>query len=468
MISPRTGAHATLAVWLTLLASVPAAAEAPDRWEAVGQSAAERLVEYLRIDTTNPPGRTVEAAAFLERELRAAGIAVERTGPDPQKPILIGRLGGTGRAKPVVLLNHMDVVAANRDRWSFPPFSGDLVDGEIRGRGAIDMKGFGVVQLMALRLLAARAERLDHDILFVAVPDEEVGGGAGMKWLAEKRPDILDAAAVWGEGGVGLADAFAVPVLLIAVAEKQVLWLRLVAEGPAGHGSLPLAGSAPRRLVDALGRVMAEPPAPRLTPIVREMFLRIGSVQGGMEGFAMRRLKNPVVWLFSDGLLQQSPLASALVRDTVALTVLNAGASANVVPGRAEAVLDCRLLPDTDEERFLQDLRKKIADPSIRIEIVQPPEPAASSSLDDPLFEAISTAAARVYPEAVAVPYLAPLATDLRFFRRRGVPAYGFMPFLLSSDLYATAHGSDERLPAATLGPAVRVVYEALSMPTSK
>lgn len=444
------------------LAHAFAAAGQEADWEAVGQSAAELLAAYLRIDTVNPPGRTVEAAAFLADELAASGVEVERFGGDPEKPIVIGRLRGTGGGKPVVLLNHMDVVPAERSRWAFPPLSGDVVDGEIRGRGAIDMKGFAVVQLMALRLLAARPERLPRDVLFVAVPDEEVGGALGMGWVAQNRPDILDAAAVWGEGGIGLANAFKVPALLVAVAEKQVVWLRLVAEGPSGHGSLPLAGAAPRRLVDALARLLAEPPAPRLTPIVRDMFARLGAVQGGMEGFAMRRLRNPVVWLFSDGILQQTPLAGALVRDTIALTMLSAGGKANVIPGRAEAVLDCRLLPDTDQERFLGYLRKTIEDPSIRVEIVQAGSPTGASPADGPAFQAIASAAERNYPGAVVVAYLANAGTDLRFFRQRGVPAYGFMPFLLSGELYATVHGADERLPAASLAPAVRVVYEAL------
>lgn len=432
-------------------------------WGESSQWAVQALSEYLRIDTQNPPGRTVEAAAVLERWLGDAGLEVERVDARPGKPIVLGRLRGEGSsAEPLILLSHMDVVGAEAARWTVPPLAGEVRDDQIWGRGAIDMKGFAIVQLAALRALAQRKTRPRHDIVFLAVPDEEVGGRDGMQWLAENRPDLLRATAVWGEGGMGVTDAFAVPALFVAVAEKQVLWVRLVAEGPSGHGARPLPDAAPRRLQEALGRVFAEPPPPRLTPLVQEMFARLGAGIGGVEGFAMRRIKNPLVWLFADGVLQQSPLASVLVRDTIALTVLQAGNKPNVIPPRAQAVLDCRLLPDTEQEEFLKALHKTIDDPTIRIEIVQGAEPARPSPTDDPLFEAISRAARGVYPQATFTPFLSAIGTDLRFFRRRGIPAYGFMPFLLEMESYNTMHGVDERLPVGSLEPAIRVVYDAL------
>jgi acetylornithine deacetylase/succinyl-diaminopimelate desuccinylase-like protein len=185
-------------------------------------------------------------------------------------------------------------------------------------------------------------------------------------------------------------------------------------------------------------------------------------VIGGLEGFAFRRMRNPLVWLFADGLLQQDPLLNALVRDTIALTMLQAGYKPNVIPGRAEAVLDCRLLPDTDPGRFLAKLAKAIQDPSIRIEILQQPQTTPESPVDHPLFRALESAGARVYPRATVAPFMSPAGTDSRFFRRRGTPAYGILPVLLPRDVADTPHGIDERIPASALGPAVRFVYEAL------
>jgi carboxypeptidase PM20D1 len=261
---------------------------------------------------------------------------------------------------------------------------------------------------------------------------------------------------VWDEGGLGVSDVLPVPALFISVSEKQVLWVRIFAEGPAGHGSRPYAEAAPRRLVDALHRILDSPPAPRLTPVTRELFRRVGRDIGGLEGFAMRRLSNPVIWLFADGLLQADPWSAAMTRDTVALTMLDSGYKPNVIPERAEAVLDCRLLPDTKPEPFIEYLRQAIDDPEIKVEIIQAPEDGPPSPTDNVLFRAMRRAAAQVYPDVVITESMTIGGTDSRFFRRRGVPAYGFFPVLVSKQLTASVHGVDERIPVAELGKAVR------------
>jgi acetylornithine deacetylase/succinyl-diaminopimelate desuccinylase-like protein len=450
-------------LFAALLLPLAAAAEpaAPD-WARVAEDSARLLSAYIRLDTRNPPGVTTEAAAFLAAELARAGIPSETVAATVEKPILVARLPGSRGGKAIVLLNHMDVVPADPARWSFPPFAGEVRDGLVYGRGALDMKGLGVAMLMAMRLLAERGERPQHDLVFLAVPDEEVGGTQGTAWLAQHRPDLLDAEAVWDEGGIGSTDLLPAPVLMISLTEKQVLWVKLAVEGAAGHGSKPFADAAPRRLVEALTRVLDTPPAPRLTPITREVFRRVGARASGMEGFALRRLNNPVVWLFADGMLQQEPWSAAMTRDTVAVTMLEAGYKPNVIPERAEAVLDCRLLPDTKPAAFLEQLRKTIDDPAVQIELLQQPEPSAASPADTPLFRAMVRAAQKVYPDAVVTASMTLGGTDSRFFRRRGVPAYGFFPVLLPRQITATAHGVDERLPVAALGDAVRVLYEAL------
>ncbi len=459
---PRFLLAASLAVAAFVVPVAAAAAEAPD-WPRVTAEAAELLSRYIRIDTQNPPGTTTEATAFLAAELRRAGIASETLAAVPQKPMLVARLRGSGgAAKPIVLLNHMDVVPADPKRWAFPPLSGEIRDGAVHGRGALDMKGLGVAMLTALRLLAERGEQPRHDLVFLAVPDEEVGGVDGAAWLAQHRPDLLDVEAVWDEGGIGLTDVLPAPALFISVTEKRVLWLKLIAEGPSGHGSRPFPGAAPRRLTSALTRLLDSPPAPRLTPIARQVFRSIGRQVSGVEGFAMRRLSNPVVWLFADGYLQQEPWAAAMTRDTVALTMLDAGYKPNVIPERAEAVLDCRLLPDTDLATFLAQMRRTIDDAAIHLEVLQAPEDAAPSPTDTPLFAAMRRAAEAEYPGVPVTESMATGGTDSRFFRRRGVPAYGFFPILVSKDLTSSVHGVDERIPVEALGAAVRVIYETL------
>lgn len=452
-----------VALLLVLLGAAQRSDAAPIDWSAVGEQAAARLSAYLRIDSSNPPGDTRAAAAFLAGELKAAGIASEQFGAVAEKPFVLARVPGRGGGgKPIVLLNHMDVVAADPAHWSVPPFSGEIRDGVIHGRGALDMKGLGIAMLTALRLLVEHGERPRADLVFLAVPDEEVGATQGTGWLAQHRPDLFDAAAVWDEGGIGITDLMPVPALFISVTEKQVLWLRLIAEGPSGHGSRPFPGAAPRRLTQALTRLLDNPPAPRLTPVAREVFRTVGAQVGGVEGFAMRRLSNPVVWLFADGLLQQEPWSVAMTRDTIALTMLDAGYKPNVIPERAEAVLDCRLLPDTQPQAFLDQLRKEIDDPGITFEILQEPESAPTSPTDTPLFTAMRRAAQRVYPGVVVTPSMTTGGTDSRFFRQHGVPAYGFFPVLLPKQLTGTVHGVDERLPVSALAQATQVIYEAL------
>jgi len=451
------------AVALLICTYAAPALAAPLDWDKITAAAADRLSGYIRIDSTNPPGDTVRTAAFLGTELRIAGIESETFGATPTKPFLIGRLKGTGGLpKPIVLLSHMDVVPADAARWTLPPFAGDFRDGMVYGRGALDMKGLTIAMTTALRLLVESGKTPRHDIVFLAVPDEEVGGTQGTAWLAQHRPDVLDADAVWDEGGIGITDLFAAPALFISVTEKQVLWLKLIAEGPSGHASRPLHDAAPRRLIEALNRVVDNPPAPRLTPVARDVFRNVGAHIGGLEGFAMRRLSNPVVWLFADGLLQQEPWSAAMTRDTIALTMLDAGYKPNVIPERAEAVIDCRLLPDTQPQAFIDQLTKRINDAGIHIEVLQEPETTPASPLDTPLFVAMQHAAQQVYPGVVVAPSMTLGGTDSRFFRQRGVPAYGFFPVLLPKEITATVHGSDERLPVAALGQAIRVVYEAL------
>ncbi len=459
---PNPFALFRLATAVLLLAAGRAAADEPD-WERVTQQAVELLSAYIRIDTQNPPGVTTEAVAFLAAELRRAGIPSETIAATPEKPILIARLRGKrGGGKPIVLLNHMDVVPADPARWSFPPLSGAVRDEVVYGRGALDMKGLGIAMLVAMRLLAERGEQPQRDLVFLAVPDEEVGAVQGTAWLAQHRPDLFEAEAVWDEGGSGVTDLLPVPALLISVAEKQLLWLKLIAEGPSGHGSRPFAGAAPRRLTEALTRVLDSPPAPRLTPIARRVFRRVGRQVPGLEGFALRRLNNPVVWLFADGLLEQEPWTAAMTRDTVSLTMLDAGYKPNVIPERAEAVLDCRLLPDTNPQRFVEQLRKTLDDPGIRIEVLQNVPASPPSPTDTALYAAIRRATAATYPGVVITESMATGATDSRYFRQRGVPAYGFFPALLPEAVLRTAHGIDERLPVAALGNSVRVIYQAL------
>lgn len=455
-----------VAISFSLLVPRAAAGERHPDWRAVGEETAHLLSEYIRIDTQNPPGRTVEAVDLLEARLRAAGVETERLGAIPEKPILFARLRGSGTrgARPIVLLNHMDVVPAASGKWSVPPLSGEVRDHMLYGRGALDMKGLGTIQLMAVKLLAESGAPLKRDVILLAVPDGETGT-AGLAWLAEKRPDIFDVDAVWGDGAFGVTDAHLAPTmtfLFVSAAEKAALQVRLVVEGPSGNAARSAADFAPQRLQQALDRILSRPAAPRITPVMRASLRRMGAAIGGTLGIGLANADNPVVWPGIRASLQRDPYMSAKIRDTTTVTSLKADGTPGVVPGRAEAILDCRLLPGSSEKLFLAELARVVRDPAVRIEVISSSRESPASPTSHPLLAAMETVAKSVFPKAVLAPTLSADATDLRFFRQRNVPAYGFVPVRLPQRIRATEHGDDERIPTAELGPAVRFVYETL------
>ena len=243
---------------MVLAVLVPTTAQAqrvPD-WKAVEAEAISTIQSYVRINTSNPPGDVGKAADFLVAILEREGVPVKRYESGPGKSIVVARLKGAGQAKPLLLLHHMDVVPTDPSRWVHDPFGAEMADGRIWGRGAFDMKGQGVIQLMAFLSLKRLNVPLNRDVILMAVPDEEVGGTLGAKWMLKEHYDELDPEYILDEGGVGSRDLFAPGKLVfgISVAEKKILWLKLRAEGVSGHGSQPHDQNPNDRLTRALAR----------------------------------------------------------------------------------------------------------------------------------------------------------------------------------------------------------------------
>ncbi len=427
------------------------------------------LAQAIRIESVNPPGGETPVARLLARALEDRGIEAIVLEGAPGRGNVVARLPATepdGRA-PLLLLAHLDVVPADPSAWSFAPFSGDIRDGAVWGRGALDDKAHAAVFVEALGLLAASGAPRGRDLVFAGTAGEEVDG-AGAQWLIEHHWERLGPpAAVWNEGGASTAlpEAGGRIVNGIATGEKRSLWLTLVAEGEGGHGSMPVANGANERLVRALARIASWEVPARITPSVGMAFRRLGGTMSGLEGFAVARLENPLVRWFAGGALRESRTLNAMVRDTVALTVLDSGIKHNVIPRRAEAKLDVRLLPDTDAASFVADLARVIDDPEVRIQLPErglPPVIPASPT-DHEIFRAIEAATAKELPGSLTLPMQANGATDSLFFRARGVPSYGYFPVLLPAELTASMHGLDERIPLAELDRAVRLTVEALT-----
>jgi len=413
-------------------------------WTSIQGEAVGLLEQYVRIDTSNPPGDTRRTADFLESVLKRDGVPVTRYESQPGKAILLARLKGAGAGKPILLLHHMDVVPADRSRWKTDPFAPTIQNGEMWGRGTMDMKGLGVAHLLAFLTLKRQNIPLSRDVILMAVPDEEVGGQLGARWMIEHHFAELDPEYVLDEGGFGSADLFTPGKLVfgISVAEKQIAWMRVRAEGVAGHGSQPHDQNPNDRLVRALTRLLAQPmPAPS-NPVLDTMKARVGT-------FAQNKFTN------------------AIQHSTIALTTLDAGVGdpkkVNVIPSAAEAQLDCRLLPGTDARQWVRDVAARLGDPSLKVEAFYISDPSIVSPTDSPMYQALETAIRRHYPAATVTPMLIPYGTDSNAFRAKGARSYGVFPAVLSADIVASMHGDAERVPVSGLGPAVRIFYEVLT-----
>ena len=425
---------------------------APIDWDAAFDEAVETLTRYLRIDTSNPPGRERAACDFLGEILAAEGIPFTLYDPGDDRVSLRAVLPGDGSARPLMLLNHTDVVPVQREYWDEDPFSGLIRNSEIWGRGALDMKGLGVAQLMTFLALKRQGIPLARDVVFFAMADEEAGGVLGVEWLAKHHPETLDAEYVINEGGGGTTELFGVsrPVFTIAVSEKGPLWLRLVAEGRPGHGSVPHDDNAVDRLVRALGRLQAWKPAVAVSPLLGEYFARLRRA-GILPAEPTAAGLAPIA--------EADPRIRALLTNTISATTLTAGIKHNVIPGRAEATIDCRLLPGTDPAAFEAELKQVIDDPKVEIERVFAGASDASP-FETELFGTIESVVREYVEDAVVVPGVTVGFTDSRVFRNEGTVAYGFSGALTPPELARTVHGHNERIGLESFRLSCRMVYE--------
>jgi len=357
----------------------------------------------------------------------------------------------------------MDVVTADPVRWSCDPFGGEVRDGYVWGRGALDMKGMGVMQLLALDLLLHDGRPRTRDVVLVAVADEEVSSAPGALWLLDQHPEAVEGGIVWDEGGFGLEGVFGPsPVFTVAVAEKQALWLRLVAEGEPGHGGTPHSANANDLLMAALSRIHKRREPVRVHPVVEAMFRAVSRTQPFPASWAMRHLDNPLVLALVRKVLTATPAVAAMLQNTLSVTGLHAGSKPNVIPERAEAVLDARLLPGQAVDDFVASLERMIADPRVHVEIIQRPSPNAISDYDSPFYRTLAEVTARLVPGSVTAPLLTPGATDSAHFRPRGYQTYGLFPAVITSDELARFHGIDERISIDNLRLGTQIIYEVL------
>ena len=427
------------------LLAVGACAAEPD-WKRLEDAAVDFLQRYIRVESVNPPADTRAAAALVKDLLEKHGIAVKLFPSGPAGQVnLVARIPGRDRSKkPLLLLNHLDVVPVDRKAWDVDPFAAVIRNGDIWGRGTMDMKGIGAEHMFALIALRQSGITPARDIVMLSTADEETNGTLGIRWMIDNHFREIDAEYVLDEGGFGTRDIMARGKLVfgVAVGEKQTAWVRLRARGTAAHGSQPIPDNANLTLLRAIEKAIALPPA-KPHPVVAEMIRNIG------------------------GPLEKNRYTDAIQRNTASLTTLLSGvgspAKVNVIPSIAEATIDCRLLPGVNAQEFVSEMKARINDPKVSVEIISTPDDPGASNSRTPLFEAIRKAIVKTNPGAIVTPMLVPHGTDSVKLRLKGLTAYGLTPMVLDLSTAGSMHSDREHIPLAEFRKGIHVFYDVLA-----
>jgi acetylornithine deacetylase/succinyl-diaminopimelate desuccinylase-like protein len=408
--------------------------------------AIELLSQYLKIDTTNPPGNEDKGAAFFAGIFKKEGIDCKTYEAAPGRSSIKAVIPGSGQKRAMILLNHIDVVPAQAREWGVHPFSGEVKDGFIYGRGALDMKSLGILELLAFLEIKRQGLTPCRDIIFLAVADEEAGGAKGAQYLLDNYPDEFQADLVINEGGFGLTDVVAGrPLIMVATAEKGVCQIKLTRTGPPGHGSVPHGENALEKLVLGLNRILSKKNPIIVTPLVAEYFKQLGTEWDFLRPYLKNGKSETLIKILTSTGMISVPQMAAMLKNTISLNTLRAGGKTNVIPSKAQAELDIRLLPGTDPEAVIADIIKLLNDETIHVETVNRAL-ASESSVATEDYAIIKNVYREHFPNALTVASLLFGASDSRFFRSKGVPCYGVCPMLINMEELNRVHGIDERI----------------------
>jgi acetylornithine deacetylase/succinyl-diaminopimelate desuccinylase-like protein len=410
------------------------------------------LGDLLRFDTTNPPGNESACIAHVQRLLEEAGVETRIVAKDDARPNLVARVAGAGEAPPLLLYGHVDVVTTAGQTWTHPPFAGEIHDGWLWGRGALDMKG-GVAMMVDAFLRAARGELKPRgDVILAVLSDEENGGDFGARFLAEEHADLFDgvrhAIGEFGGARITLAGRSFYP---IQVAEKQICWLRGTVRGPGGHAALGVRGSA----MGKVGRILARLDSGRLpvhvTPVARAQIEAMAAEMPRPQSLVLRSLLDPRLAEITlrTPFPELRPLDRAL-RNTVSATIVHGGEKINVVPSSVELELDARSLPGFGPDDVIREINTLVG-PDLELDVVRHDPYPAHSDLSQ--MDALGAILRELDPSAIPVPMLQVGVTDGRFFAAIGIQTYGFLPLNLPDgfDFLKVIHAADERVPVESL-----------------
>jgi acetylornithine deacetylase/succinyl-diaminopimelate desuccinylase-like protein len=457
-------------VSFTIFSPMAAAAQAreprPLDWDAITKEAQGMLADYLRINTTNPPGNEMKGALFLKNILEKEGFEVQlldSTELGAGRVNLYTRLKGNGSKKAIALVHHIDVVPATPSYWEVDPFSGAVKDGYIWGRGALDMKGEGIAHLMAMLALKRAGVPLNRDIVFIANSDEELGSTGAIVFV-KNHPDLLkDVEFLVTEGGDNLVTDGKLHYFGIGVAEKRTFWQRLTVKGVPSHGSRPTKLNPVPKLVAALNRIANYETPLHVTPGVDKFFRDISVMYPEPRKTWLSNvtaaLKNPAAkeWILSD------VYWNAILRNTISLTGLTGSNKTNVIPPEATAEIDVRLLPDQNPDDVLATLKRVAADTAVHFQTLLQPKAPLESPTNSDFVRAVERAAHDRDPSAFVTTPMLTGATDRPSYQKVGIKTYGLDPFKVEkSDAQRGVHGNNERLSLENVGFGVRYMYDIL------
>jgi acetylornithine deacetylase/succinyl-diaminopimelate desuccinylase-like protein len=435
----------------------------PTGTEALSREALVWFAQLIQINTTNPPGNEQAAAKYIAGILAKEGITPELLEVAPGRSAVVARLRSSAISDParaLLLVAHMDVVGAERSRWTVDPFGGVMKDGYIYGRGALDDKSMLAANLAAIVALKRSSARLNRDVIFLATDDEEAGGDASIKTLIAKNWDKFAAGYALNEGGEVISKNGKVQYVAVQASEKVSVNVAVIAKGPTGHASIPTKDNAVVHLAAAVAKIGAYSAPVHFTTVVRRYFEGLAAISDDEIGKWMRSLEAPDRGEHAQHVISDAnPQWNAMLRDSIAPTVLSAGVRANVVPGEARATLNVRLLPGDTIDVLVGALSKLVNDPQVRFE-VQPNAglAAPTSSLETDLYAVITKVASQEFGNVPVLPYQSPWATDSSQLRLHNVQAYGLWPFPVTDEDLARMHGDDERLAVASFNKGVDVL----------
>ena len=421
----------------------------------IREEASLMLSDYLKVNTSNPPGSELSACKWLSEIFVQEQIEYKIINSTEHRGNLIAEINpDLPSSSKVILLNHTDVVPAIKEDWSFDPFSGLIKDNFVHGRGALDMKGMAIIELMTLILLK-RNNYSKRNIVFMATADEESGSEFGIEYLAKNHKDLLQANCVINEGGIGTINAFnkQEKIFNVGISEKSPLWINLIYQGKSGHGSKQNFESATIKMIETLQKILDHDFPLEISEEVMQYYAYLHE---------SNIIDNAIDVKFYESIVKNDTYANSILHNSVALTKINGGYKNNVVPSTVSAALDIRLVPGYDSEDFLRELKNIINDDQIIIEKVFSSS-TKTSSINNKIFASIQQSITAVVPDALVVPYVTTGFTDSRVFRRIDIPSYGLMPILVNKTDLRGIHGLDEKISIDNLLLGIKILYDLIN-----